>query len=274
MLSASIRIVLACFAISLANKTLLGADALVGKKVTAANRVALDTIDHADWNQLLQQYVNEQGLVDYQSWKDSAESTQLLKSYLDHLSSADLDAKAAKEARLAYWINAYNAVTTQGILDKYPTESIRDHTPKLWGFHIWKNLKLQVDDQLVNLDSMEHQILRKMSEPRIHFAIVCASIGCPRLLNEAYTADQLDRQLELNAKNFFAQPRNFTVDKGNNTVTLSSILNWFEEDFGSNQKERLTKFSTWVTNAEDQAALSKPNIKVSYSTYDWGLNKQ
>lgn len=268
------RITTLCLAVCFLPKGLLAADVLVGIEVAAGSRISLNAIDHTPWNSLLQQHVNDQGWVDYQTWKDSPASKQQLKGYLAHLSSADLDAEATREARLAYWINAYNAVTIQGILDKYPTTSIRDHTPKLWGFHIWKNLKLQVDDQQVNLDSMEHQILRKMSEPRIHFAIVCASISCPRLLNEAYTAEQIDTQLNLNAKDFFAQTRNFKVNRNNNSVALSSILKWFQEDFGNNQQERLALFSKWVTNPEDQAMLKQSNIKVSYSTYDWRLNKQ
>ena len=170
------------------NAQLKGGDVIVGSHVPAAERVSLDRIQHAEWDGLLKKYVNSSGLVDYNSWKSSHADIVALEHYLSHLSRSN--GQGTKDQQLAFWINAYNAVTVKGILREYPTSSIRNHTAKFVGYNIWKNLKLQVGDQQVSLDGMEHQILRKMGEPRIHFAIVCASIGCPRLLNEAYVAER------------------------------------------------------------------------------------
>jgi len=118
-------------------------------------------------------------MVDYRRWNASQEDRQALDEYVVHLSAANLEEKASRNSRLAFWINAYNAVTMYGILREYPTSSIRNHTAKVVGDNIWNDLKLDVGGRLDTLNDMEHKILRKMGQPGIHFAIVCASVGCP-----------------------------------------------------------------------------------------------
>ena len=250
------------------------ADVYVGSKVAAAQRVSYDAIDHTAWDELLRKFVNEQGRVDYRGWKGSAEAVSKLDAYLNHLSSIDPTKPAARESELAYWINAYNAVTVKGILRVYPTKSIRDHTPKLWGYNIWKDLKLRYADSQINLNDIEHEVLRKRREPRIHFAIVCASIGCPRLLNRAYVPRQLDEQLTAGAKHFFAQQQNFQMDAANNRVMLSSILNWFGEDFGSNDRAMLKAISPYLPSDQARELVAKSGVRVDYLEYDWGINEQ
>lgn len=134
---------------------------------------ALDTIDHTTWSVLLARYVDSDGRVDYRRWKANANDMRLLDAYLIRLSSGDPQSDSTREARLAFWINAYNAVTVRGILREYPTTSIRNHTAKLWGYNIWKHLQLYVGGRAYSLDQIEHDVLRNMQEPRIHFAIVC-----------------------------------------------------------------------------------------------------
>ncbi|QDT69824.1 hypothetical protein MalM25_27660 [Planctomycetes bacterium MalM25] len=250
------------------------ADVLVGVATPAAQRVALDAIDHTAWDALLKRHVNDRGLVDYRAWKASGESASQLDAYLATLSTADLDADSSPDAKLAYWINAYNAVTVKGILREYPTSSIKNHVPWISGYHIWKNLKLRVDGEAYSLDHMEHETLRKLGEPRIHFAIVCASIGCPRLLNEAYVANRLDAQLDTNAHDFFAQSQNFQIDSGNKIVRFSSILKWFGEDFGGSQRARLQRISPWLPTDEAQRLVLTHGVRVRYLDYDWDLNEQ
>lgn len=233
----------------------------------------LSGISHAPWDKLLQKYVDQNGLVDYRAWKSSRADQARLSDYLSSLSKAS-GRDGTREHRLAFWINAYNALTIQGILREYPTTSIRNHTAKLLGYNIWKNLKLYVGGTPYSLDQMEHEILRKMNEPRIHFAIVCASIGCPRLLNEAYVADRLDQQLTLNAKDFFSRQQNFQHDVRANTFRMSSLLNWFASDFGRNQTIQLKRLSDWLPTEEAQSAARRNAIRVTYLDYDWGLNTQ
>ena len=176
--------------------TLAATQASGGNVVYVGNpqsaKISMDDSDHSTWNSLLSKYVDSDGKVNYQSWKANAADVHLLDEYLRHLSDASRKVPAKRAAKLAFWINAYNALTVRGILREYPTSSIRNHTAKLWGYNIWEDLQLHVGGEPVSLERMEHEILRKMSEPRIHFAIVCASVGCPRLLNQAYRADQLD----------------------------------------------------------------------------------
>ncbi|MEM9185784.1 MAG: DUF547 domain-containing protein [Planctomycetota bacterium] len=257
-----------------ASATALAADIFVGARVAADQRVGYDEIDHAAWDELLKTYVNERGLVDYRAWKASAADVVRLDAYLNRLSSVDPRKPAARESELAFWINAYNAVTVKGILREYPTTSIRNHTAKVWGYNIWKNLKLRYADSQINLNDIEHELLRQRNEPRIHFAIVCASIGCPRLLNEAYVPRRLDEQLSVNARDFFAQRQNFQVDAGSNTVKLSSILSWFGSDFGADTQAQLRAISPYLPNDAARQFVAEAGVRVSYLDYDWNLNEQ
>lgn len=246
---------------------------VVGTNVPPSDRVAFDDIDHDRWSELLQAYVDEEGLVDYRSWHATEDDIARLDAYLSHLSAGDSKAESTREATLAFWINAYNAVTVKGILREYPTTSIKDHTP-LIGYNIWKHLLLQVGDEPISLNDIEHEVLREMKEPRIHFAIVCASIGCPRLLNEAYMAETLDEQLTANAEHFFTQDRNFLIDGRNNTVYLSSILKWFAEDFGENSAAQTKAISPYLPNDQVRQVLTNPGVQVEFAEYDWKLNEQ
>ncbi len=258
-------------AIIVAPRAYAGPTVLVGRQVAASDRVSVQEISHDEWHALVSKYVDQEGMVDYQAWQTSTRDVERLDDYLDHLSTARFTKNDRRAARLAYWINAYNAVTIKGILREYPTSSIRNHTAKLFGYNIWKNLKLQVDDRQISLDAMEHEILRKMGEPRIHFAIVCASIGCPRLLNEAYVPQQVDAQLTTNAQAFFKDPAKFRIQGGR--LYLSPILNWFAADFGSNQAAQLKTISAWVPDSA-RALVAQGKAKVTYLDYDWGLNDQ
>jgi len=243
----------------------------VGRNVPSAQQVPVDRIDHSTWNTLLAKYVDNNGFVDYRGWKSSAQDQQALDAYIQHLSSAAFPKGSSREAQLAFWINAYNAVTVKGILREYPTTSIRNHTAKLVGYNIWKDLQLLVGGRAYSLEAIEHKVLRKMGEPRIHFAIVCASIGCPRLLNQAYTADKLNEQLTINTKAFFADPEKFKADTRTGTVQVSPILNWFAEDFGGSPAAQMKTIAPYVP-ASAQALVSSGRARVSYLDYDWGLN--
>jgi hypothetical protein len=249
-----------------------GAPVFIGNPT--GGTVSVDEINHNDWNEILTKYVDENGLIDYQGLHASAQDRNKLRGYIGQLSTASLGAQASREGKLAFWINAYNAVTVEGILQKYPTTSIRNHTSKLGGYNLWHDLQLYVDGRPHSLDSIEHQILRKMNEPRIHFAIVCASIGCPRLLNEAYTPAMLEKQLETNAKDFFSREQNFKHDTGNNRFYVSAILEWFGGDFGANQSAQLQRISPWLPNTQAQRAAIQNSVSVKSLDYNWELNEQ
>lgn len=236
--------------------------------------VPLDRVDHSAWDRLLQKYVDQDGMVDYGAWKASRADRAALKGYLATLSAADPTAQTTKDGKLAFWINAYNALTVQGILDVYPTSSIRNHTAKVVGYNIWDDLLLPVGGQQYSLSHIEHEILRKLGEPRIHFAIVCASIGCPRLLNRAYQPENLQSQLAGNTRDFFARQRNFQVDLASRKVRVSSILDWFGEDFGPTPQKGLAGLAKYMPDEATRKLTASGDFSVSYLDYDWSLNKQ
>ncbi len=251
-----------------------GAKVYVGARVSAGRQVSMDRIDHSVWNSILRKYVDQNGMVNYRALKGSSNDVQAIAGYLKTLSAASTRLHASRDAQLAYWINAYNALTMHGILREYPTSSIRNHTAKLFGYNIWKDLQLYVGGQPYSLEQIEHQVLRKMGDPRIHFAIVCASISCPRLLNEAYVANRVQQQLEANARDFFSRPQNFRHDQRNRRFYMSAILSWFGEDFGANQAAQLRKIAPWLPDAASRQAAMQNSVSVSSLSYNWNLNEQ
>ncbi|HUY90112.1 MAG TPA: DUF547 domain-containing protein [Pirellulales bacterium] len=268
-------VVLAVLAAALAPSLLSAGDKItLGKQFPAAKRVSFDQIDHAAWNKLLERYCDPQGMVDYTGWKASSPDRQSLEKYLASLSQADVAKPAAREAKLAFWINAYNAVTVEGILREYPTSSIRNHTAKVFGYNIWDDLLLTVGSQSYSLNQMEHEVLRKMGDPRIHFAIVCASVGCPPLRDEAYVADRIDEQLTDNAKRFFGNPAKFQAEPRSRKISVSPILKWFADDFGADQAAQMRTIAPFLPDKASQQLARSGQASVEYLDYDWSLNDQ
>lgn len=250
---------------------LSGEKVRVGVNVAAENQVSIDQISHEKWDQLLKRFVDKKGFVNYKAWSESKADIAQLDQYINELSTASLTNPANQENQLAFWINAYNAVTIKGIIREYPTTSIRNHTAKFGGYNIWKDLLFRVGGTEYSLDDIEHKLLRPMGEPRIHFAIVCASKSCPKLLNEAYSGKTLNEQLSKNATDFFADANNFTYDERRSQFKMSAILNWFGKDFGRNQTEILKAVSPYLSE-EARTAAEKNSVTVSYLKYDWNLN--
>jgi len=246
----------------------------VGQKISSNSQISMDQINHSSWDALLKKYVDNDGYVNYKKWHASPSDMQALTAYLNQLSKANLSQPGSKDAKLAFWINAYNAVTVHGILREYPTTSIRNHTAKVFGYNIWKDLQLVVGGKAFSLEGIEHQTLRKMNEPRIHFAIVCASVGCPRLLNQAYTTNQVQKQLDINAKDFFSRSQNFRFDQQNKQFQLSSILSWFGTDFGANQTAQLKTIAPWLPHQAAQNAALQNSVGIQFLDYNWDLNNQ
>lgn len=191
--------------------------------------------NHAEWTTLLKRHVKVAGpvsQVDYDGFKSNLGE---LESYLKHLSAvkrAEFDG-FSKDERMAFLINAYNAFTVKIILDHYPVKSIKD-IGSLFK-NTWKIKFIPLLGEEINLDEIEHQNLRKnFSEPRVHFAVNCASIGCPALRGEAYTAGQLNAQLDDQAKLFLRDKSRNTFDAAAKTLKLSMIFKWFKEDFEKN----------------------------------------
>jgi len=245
----------------------------VGRSWPAAKRHAIDKIDHTPFSDLLKKYVDADGYVDYGAWKNSAGDRRRLHAYLAELGRADTNKRSSIDVRLAFWINAYNAVTLEGILQVYPTTSIRNHTARFVGYNIWKELPLHVGSEQYSLEQIEHEVLRKMNEPLIHFGIVCASIGCPRLRQEAYTEENVRRHLTDNARDFFSRPKNVRADTRDGVLHLSEILSWFGSDFGSTERTQLEAIRPYLPTSAKPLA-SNPNTRVRFLDYNWNLNDQ
>ena len=221
---------------------------------------------HESWNQLLKVYVSPTGIVNYKGFvKDKAK----LDAYLKTISDNAPDRKTwSKNEQLAYWINAYNAFTVKLIVDNYPVQSIRDLGPALkipLIKDVWHYKFFKIGGEESSLDEIEHSILRKeFEEPRIHFAINCASVSCPPLLNEAFMASKIDAQLERVARTFVNDKSRNKIST--NAVEISSIFSWFKGDFTKNGSiiDFLNKYST--------VKIDK-NAKVSHLDYNWNLNE-
>jgi hypothetical protein len=224
-------------------------------------------ITHEAWSNLLQKHVNEEGLVNYKGF--IADSTAL-NNYL-HLLSDNAPAKSwSREEKLAYWINAYNAFTVKLITLHYPLKSIKDIGPAAQVIFVntpWDKKFFSIGGKSMTLNTIEHKILRKkFTEPRIHFAINCASLSCPALLHKAYEAATLDAQLTAQAKVFLAD-----TDKNQLTADnpkLSSIFKWFNGDF---KKTGLSKVA--FINQYASVTINE-NANLDYLDYNWKLNEQ
>jgi len=210
--------------------------------------------DHSKWSTLLQTHVSNNGNVDYNGFKNNEER---LDDYLEYLTTNQPNANSSKNEKLAYWINAYNAYTVKLIIDNFPIKSIKDIDKP------WDKKFIPIGGELLSLNHIEHEILRKMDEPRIHFAIVCASYSCPKLLNRAFKAEQLENQLTQATKEFLASDKNTIAS---NKIEISKIFKWFPEDF----KQNGTLIDFLNTYSETQ--ISK-KAKKSFKDYDWSLNE-
>lgn len=259
-------------------RTISRASAIVGclavlASPSSAARVVAATVrvDHAAYDALLKRYVAD-GLVDYKAWK--ANDVHALKGYLTLLSMVDPKLLADRHERLAFWLNAYNALTIDAILHFYPVKSIKDKVSLLFGYNVWDDYPIRIGGLDYSLNDIEHKILRPMGDPRIHFAVVCASRGCPRLRDEAYTADRVDMQLDDNARRFFSSSAGMRIEHADRTVYLSSILKWFGKDFGETDAAKLAFVRRFVSAESDREFLTTPNLDISYLPYDWSLNER
>jgi len=239
-------------------------------------RVPLEAFDHAAFDALLQKHVDDKGLVAYARWKADGAAAGALDDYLAALGNVDLQAPASKPARLAYWINAYNALTIKAILMKYPTASIQDQVSYLpGGYNVWRDLLLPIDGTKVSLDDMEHKILRKMDQPLIHFGLVCASRGCPPLRNRAYTPAKVEEELGDNARRFFASPANCRPDQADVTIHLTQLLDWYGADFAVSRVDRARVLRPYFPSPDKLAWLDDAGLSVEFDLkYDWALNDQ
>lgn len=210
-------------------------------------------MDHSSFDALLKAHVAGNGAVDYKGLKaDEAK----LDAYITLLAKEIPSESWSKEEAKAYWLNAYNANTIKLILDKYPVKSIQDiNKGKPWDIDF-----ITLAGKKYTLNNIENDIIRPTyNDPRIHFAINCAAKSCPPLANAAFTAENVDSMLDARAKSFINSKANTLKGK---TIKISKIFDWYQKDFGD--------VVTFINKYAAQKV--EPNVKLTYSEYDWSLN--
>lgn len=230
-------------------------------------------VDHDPWDAILAEVVSlgDDGVarVDYPALTGDALRGQL-DGYIAQLASTPVSELDRTEQQ-AYWINLYNALTLQVMRDHYPVDSIQDVdiSPGLFSSGPWGAELIAVEDEILTLDDIEHRILRPLwRDPRIHYAVNCASIGCPNLQGRAWRAATLDADLEAAATAYVNHDRGFTVDDGD--LVVSSIYDWFIADFGGNDEGVLRHLAQYAS--PDRQAILQSARRISDHRYDWALN--
>ncbi|WP_455203860.1 DUF547 domain-containing protein [Kaarinaea lacus] len=252
---------------------------LVTMTVAMAQTVVNDDFDHnhQQWDDILRAYVVEQGpasKVKYAQLK--ANGLSQLEQYLKVLSAVTQAqfASWSEQQQLAFLINAYNAFTVKLILNHYPVDSIKDIGG--WFQNPWKIEFFSLLGKKTYLDYIEHSLIRgnsKYSEPRIHFALVCASVGCPKLQPRAFTAKSLQSMLEQGAKEFTQDSSRNRYDAGSNELQLSSIFKWYGEDFEPKYGSVAQFVSPYLNVSQDvRDNIKTGKINLEFLEYDWSLN--
>ena len=230
------------------------------------------SVDHGAWQRLLDSYLapGADGVNRFAYGRVSPADREALNAYVAHLAATRVGALKRAE-QLAYWINLYNALTVRLVLDHYPVASIRDIaiSPGLFAVGPWGKPLIEVEGEALTLNDIEHRILRPIwGDPRIHYGVNCASIGCPDLQARAFTAETAEALLEAAARAYVNHPRGARVEAGR--LTVSSIYAWFREDFGANEAGVIAHLKPYAV-PELATALEAVEAIDAYE-YDWALN--
>ncbi len=216
---------------------------------------------HQIWDLLLKKHVSTTGNVNYKGFLQDKEK---LENYISQANAAYLLGKMTSKEQLAYWINIYNANTIKLVIDNYPVSSITEI--KRGDKKTWDIPFIKIGSKMYSLNNIENDIIRKKyNEPRIHFAVNCASVGCPELRNEAFTASKLETQLQEQTKKFINDNSKNTINSS--SVEISKLFDWYKADFTKNGTviDFINKYSTTKASS---------NAKISYKEYSWKLNSK
>ena len=227
------------------------------------------SVDHRLWDDFLSANLVAQGGIALIPYGDvSAADKQSLKRYIEMLSHTDVDLLNRAE-QFAFWVNAYNALTVDLIIDEYPVKSIRDISGGLFSPGPWDDDIIRVAGETLTLNDIEHRILRPIwQDARVHYAVNCASIGCPNLAAVAFTAANADSLLDAGARDYINHPRGAAVRDGK--LIVSSIYEWFGRDFGGSDASIIAHLKTY---ADDDLRADLESISnIADDQYDWNLN--
>lgn len=241
----------------------------------AHSPVSTLTIDHSPWNMLLTEYLvtnHPSGINRFRYAEVSPADRQTLGEYLGQLQQVRVSSLNRKEQE-AYWVNLYNALTIQVILDHYPVKSIMDIdiSPGFFSNGPWDAKLLTIEGEKVSLNDIEHRILRPIfSDNRLHYALNCASIGCPNLQPVAFTAANTEELLEAGAREYVNSPRGALMVKGK--LYVSSIYKWFQVDFGGSESGVIKHLLQYVEGGlVDDLRTYNKGLRFDYN---WTLNEK
>ena len=266
-----------------------GCSTIVATADLESDRQPTKVFSHELFERVLQRYASEYGTIDYEALQRFPDE---LNRYYQLIAAVSPDSQPqlfpTANYRLAYWINAYNAAAIRIVIDHYPIESVREvkrptllfFLPVESGFFVFQ--KPMIGGRPISLYNMENKIIRRrFADPRIHFALNCASLGCPRLPPKPFTGEMLDDQLERETRRFMDEERNVRIDHQSRTIFLSKIFQWYEDDFRNwlrkNDPETPPRLPRYVLRyLSEEKALECNKIQdsysVSFSDYDWRLN--
>ena len=253
--------------------------------------LSIEKFDYSNYEQLLARYVNDQGLVDYEGLLNNPD---LVDRFYQEIAASSPDSHphlfSDDDARLAYWINSYNATTIKGVLHNYPISSVEEVAPPALlfffpsksGFFFFQ--RFTYGGVETSLYYLENSVIRKrFVDPRYHFALNCASSSCPKLPRVPFYPDRLDEQLELESRKFINSPDNVRYDAEQRTLHLSAIFDWYEEDFlnwlehtSPGKDLTIVDYLLDYLDEETAAQIRKDldTLNIDYLVYDWGLNDQ
>jgi len=229
-----------------------------------------DTVDHSGWSEFLSRYVIDCGsrrLVAY--GEVSRRDHQALQSYLARMSETEVTS-LSRPVQKAYWLNLYNAITVDLVLDHYPIESIRDIDSGLFDSGPWDESRISVEGRALSLDDIEHRILREIWPPAmIHYGLNCAAMGCPDLTRRAFTGKKVDAMLRAIARRYISEgPGVLRIEQSK--ATISSIYRWYSEDFGGTDASILAHLRRFAEGG--RATALEAVSEIDGFDYDWSLN--
>ena len=239
------------------------------------------TVDHSTWDAIVSRYLrtDASGVNRFAYSTVTTEDRAAIDTYLKTLSGTRISHHRRAE-QLAYWVNLYNALTVRVVLEHYPVESIRDIriSPGLFSSGPWGKDLIRVEGESLSLDDIEHRILRPIwRDPRIHYAVNCASVGCPRLPRAPFSPDALDAELDAAMAEFVSSPENVVVDDADRVVILSKIFDWFRSDFLDFEAEQGVEEPALIDYVNRYRESERPipsDYRVQFDTYDKRLNRQ
>lgn len=235
--------------------------------------IAGEMFSHQDWTDLLQAHVraDEDGVnrFDYSGLKENQNDRDKLDGYITRLTKTDISALPDTE-RFAALANLYNALTIRLIVENYPIKSITNIRPSLFAIGPWKKDIVELEGVTVSLDDIEHKMLRpQFNDPRVHYAVNCASYGCPNIPLRAWSADTLGSDLDLAARDYINHPRGVSI-RSDGRLKVSTIYRWYREDFGGSEKGVIDHLLQYAEPALAEQIRTNPDI--ADHGYNWSLN--